>query len=82
MQLVSIAILNIGITIMCNVKHNAFLAICKACNEEIRPIDRKDLSAIRVVMDRYAAKAILLGFSKAAMMCQIGRINGVLKERD
>ncbi|AUS02145.1 hypothetical protein NVP2095A_64 [Vibrio phage 2.095.A._10N.286.46.E10] len=66
---------------MCNVKHNAFLSICKACNDEIRPIDRKDLSAIRVVMDRHAAKAILLGFSKVAMMYQIGVINGVLKER-
>ena len=63
------------------VNENAFLSICKACNEEIRPIDRKDLSAIRVVMDKHAAKAILLGFSKAAMMCQIGRINGVLKDR-
>ena len=63
------------------VNENAFLSICKACNEEIRPIDRKDLSAIRVVMDKHAAKAILLGFSKVAMMCQIGRINGVLKER-
>ena len=66
---------------MCNVKHNAFLAICKACNEEIRPIDRKDLSAIRVVMDKHAANAKLLGFSKTAMMYQIGVINGVLKER-
>ncbi|AUR85070.1 hypothetical protein NVP1067O_58 [Vibrio phage 1.067.O._10N.261.52.C9] len=63
------------------VNHNAFLSICKACNEEIRPIDRKDLAAIRVVMDKHAAKAILLGFSKVKMMCQIGRINGVLKER-
>ena len=63
------------------VNENAFLSICKACNEEIRPIDRKDLSAIRVIMDKHAAKAILLGFSKVAMMCQIGRINGVLKER-
>ncbi|CAH9016699.1 conserved hypothetical protein [Vibrio phage 381E49-1] len=63
------------------VNHNAFISICKACNEEIRPIDRKDLSAIRVIMDKHAAKAILLGFSKVAMMCQIGRINGVLKER-
>jgi len=60
---------------------NAFLSICKACNEEIRPIDRKDLEAIIVVMDKHAAKAILLGFSKVAMMCQIGRINGMLKER-
>ena len=63
------------------VNENAFLSICKACNEEIRPIDRKDLSAIRVIMDKHAANAILLGFSKVAMMCQIGRINGVLKER-
>ncbi len=63
------------------VNENAFLSICKACNEEIRPIDRKDLSAIRVIMDKHASKAILLGFSKVAMMCQIGRINGVLKER-
>ena len=63
------------------VNENAFLSICKACNEEIRPIDRKDLSAITAVMDKHAAKAILLGFSKVAMMCQIGRINGVLKER-
>lgn len=63
------------------VKQNAFLAICKACNDEIRPIDRKDLLAIRKVMDKHAAKAILIGFSKTAMMCQIGRINGVLRER-
>ena len=63
------------------VNHNAFLSICKACNEEIRPIDRKDLSAIRVVMDKHAAKAKLLGFSKTVMMYQIGLINGVLKER-
>jgi hypothetical protein len=66
---------------MCEMKHNAFLAICKACNEEIRPIDRKDLTAIRLVMDKHAANAKLLGFSKVAMMCQIGRINGVLRER-
>ena len=66
---------------MCNVKHNAFLAICKACNEEIRPIDRKDLAAIRLVMDKHATKAKLLGFSKTIMMYQIGVINGVLKER-
>ena len=60
---------------------NAFLSICKACNEEIRPIDRKDLAAIRTVMDKHAAKAILIGFSKVQMMCQIGVINGVLRER-
>ena len=63
------------------VNENAFLSICKACNEEIRPIDRKDLKAIRTVMDKHAAKAILLGFSKVQMMCQIGVINGVLRER-
>ena len=66
---------------MCNIKQNAFLAICKACNEEIRPIDRKDLAAIRAVMDKHAANAILIGFSKVQMMCQIGVINGVLRER-
>ena len=66
---------------MCEMKKNAFLAICKACNEEIRPIDRKDLKAIRTVMDKHAAKAILIGFSKVQMMCQIGVINGVLRER-
>ena len=66
---------------MCNVKHNAFLAICKACNDEIRPIDRKDLAAIRLVMDRYAAKAKLLGFSKTVMMYQIGVINGQLVDK-
>ena len=62
-------------------KKNAFLAICKACNEEIRPIDRKDLAAIRTVMDKHAAKVVLLGFSKVQMMCQIGVINGVLRDR-
>ena len=66
---------------MCEVRNNAFLAICKACNEEIRPIDRKDLSAIRTVMDKHAANAKLLGFSKVAMMHKIGVMNGVLKER-
>tara|TARA_B100001063_G_C16779142_1_gene569402 strand:+ start:20969 stop:21160 length:192 start_codon:yes stop_codon:yes gene_type:complete len=62
-------------------KQNAFLAICKACKEEIRPIDRKDLSAIRIVMDKHAVNAKLLGFSKVAMMHRIGVMNGVLKER-
>ena len=66
---------------MCEVRNNAFLAICKACNEEIRPIDRKDLAAIRTVMDKHAAKAILLGFSKVQMSHQIAVINGVLKDR-
>lgn len=66
---------------MCNAKQNAFLAICNACNEEVRPIDRKDLKSIRAVMDKHASKANLLGFSKVDMMRQIGVINGVLRER-
>tara|TARA_R110002012_G_scaffold249637_1_gene427250 strand:+ start:952 stop:1062 length:111 start_codon:yes stop_codon:yes gene_type:complete len=32
-------------------------------------------------MDKHAQKAIALGFTKTAMMVQIGRVNGVLKDR-
>ncbi len=66
---------------MCNVKLNALNAIARQCNDEIRPIDRKDLAAIRKVMDKHAEKAILLGFTKTRMMIEIGRINGVLVDR-
>jgi hypothetical protein len=62
-------------------KQNAFLAICKACNEEIRPIDRTDLKSQAEVIKRHGIKAELLGFSTTAMKVQIGRINGVLRER-
>lgn len=66
---------------MCEIKNNAFLAICRACNEELRPIDRVDLKAQAEVIKRHGSKAELLGFSTTAMKVQIGRINGVLRER-
>ncbi len=66
---------------MCNVKQNAFLAICKACNEEMRPIERTNLSALAAIIKKHGEKAELLGFSVTAMKVQIGRINGVLRER-
>ncbi len=66
---------------MCNVKLNALNAIARKCNDEIRPIDKKDLAAIRKVMDKHAEQAILLGFTKTRMMIEIGRINGVLVDR-
>lgn len=66
---------------MCNIKLNALNAIARKCNDEIRPIDKKDLASIRKVMDRYAEQAILLGFTKTRMMIEIGRINGVLVDR-
>lgn len=66
---------------MCEMKQNAFLAICKACNDELRPIDSVDLKAQAEVIKKHGSKAELLGFSTTAMKVQIGRINGVLKER-
>ena len=61
--------------------HNAFLSICKACNEEMRPIERTNLSALAAIIKKHGEKAELLGFSVTAMKVQIGRINGVLRER-
>ena len=66
---------------VCNVKQNAFLAICKACNEEMRPIERTNLSALAAIIKKHGEKAELLGFSVTAMKVQIGRINGVLRDR-
>ncbi len=66
---------------MCNVKQNAFLAICKARNEEMRPIERTNLSALAAIIKKHGENAELLGFSVTAMKVQIGRINGVLRER-
>lgn len=66
---------------MCEIKNNAFLAICRACNEELRPIDRSDLKAQAVVINKHGERANLLGYSTTAMKVQIGRINGVLRER-
>ncbi len=60
---------------------NAFLSICKACNEEMRPIERTNLSALAAIIKKHGEKAELLGFSVTAMKVQIGRINGVLRER-
>lgn len=66
---------------MCETKQNAFLATCRACNKELRPIDRSDLKAQAEVINKHGEKANLLGFSTIAMKVQIGRINGVLRER-
>lgn len=66
---------------MCNVKLNALNAIARKCNDEMKPIDRKDLKAIRKVVDKYAEQANLLGFSKIRLQIEIGRINGVLVDR-
>jgi len=60
---------------------NAFMAICKACNDELRPIDRADLKAQAEVIKKHGEKAELLGFSTIAMKVKIGQINGVLRER-
>ncbi|CAH9012769.1 conserved hypothetical protein [Vibrio phage 199E37-1] len=63
------------------VKDNAFMAICKACNDELRPIDRADLKTQAEVIKKHGEKAELLGFSTIAMKVKIGQINGVLRER-
>lgn len=57
------------------------MAICKACNDELRPIDRADLKAQAEVIKKHGEKAELLGFSTIAMKVKIGQINGVLRER-
>ncbi len=66
---------------MCNVKQNAFLAICKACNEEIKTTKKDDYAAQIPIFKKHGEKAELLGFSVTAMKVQIGRINGVLTDR-
>lgn len=66
---------------MCEAKNNAFLAICRACNDELRPVDRNNLKAQAAIIKKHGEKASSLGFSTTAMKVQIGRINGVLRER-
>lgn len=66
---------------MCEIKRNAFLYICRQCNDEMKKVDRKDLSALKAITDNHGERATLLGFSKIKMMHQIGVINGVLRER-
>ncbi len=64
------------------VNENAFLSICKACNEEIRPIGKNDYESQKPIFKRYGDMAELLGFSVTAMKVKIGQINGVLRARD
>lgn len=66
---------------MCEMTINAFKAICRQCNDEMKTVDRKDLVALKDITDKHGKKAELLGFSKTKMMYQIGVINGVFKER-
>ena len=66
---------------MCIVKENAFMAICKACNEELKLTDKDDYKAQKPIIKKYGEKAELLGFSTIAMKVKIGQINGVLKDR-
>ncbi len=66
---------------VCNVKQNAFLAICKACNEELKATKKDDYATQIPIIKKHGEKAELLGFSVTAMKVQIGRINGVLRER-
>ncbi len=47
----------------------------------MRPIERTNLSALAAIIKKHGEKAELLGFSVTAMKVQIGRINGVLRER-
>jgi hypothetical protein len=62
-------------------KQNAFLAICKACNEELKLTGKDDYKAQKPIIKKHGSKAELLGFSTTAMKVQIGRINGVLTDR-
>ena len=66
---------------MCIVKDNSFMAICKACNEELKLTDKDDYKAQKPIIKKRGEKAELLGFSTIAMKVKIGQINGVLRER-
>lgn len=66
---------------MCEAKRNAFLAICKAYNKEMRTANSGDLEALKLITRKHGAMSELLGFSTTAMKVQVGRMNGVLKER-
>ncbi|AUS00550.1 hypothetical protein NVP1276O_57 [Vibrio phage 1.276.O._10N.286.54.E4] len=66
---------------MCNVKQNAFLAICRACNEELRLTSKDDYKAQKPIIKKHGDMAESLGFSVTAMKVKIGQLNGVLRER-
>ena len=60
---------------------NALTAIARTCSDEMKLAGLNNLTAHRIITDKHAQKAIALGFTKTAMMVQIGRVNGVLKDR-
>jgi hypothetical protein len=66
---------------VCNVKQNAFLAICNACNKELKLTGKDDYKAQKPIIKRHGDMAELLGFSVTAMKVKIGQLNGVLRER-
>ena len=56
---------------MCIVKDNSFMAICKACNEELKLTDKDDYKAQKPIIKKRGEKAELLGFSTIAMKVKI-----------
>lgn len=62
-------------------QHNALNAIAKRCNSEMKAVNKLDLSALRCITNRHSVDAKLLGFTHTDMMVEIGRVNGVLKNR-
>lgn len=60
---------------------NALKAIARRCNEELKPIDRRDLKAMAAITRKYGEQAKLIGFSHTHMMVEIGYLNKALTDR-
>jgi hypothetical protein len=59
----------------------ALNAIARECNKELKTVNKDDLEALKIIIDKHSEKAVLIGFSKIEMIIQIGRINGRLVDR-
>lgn len=62
-------------------QYAALNALAKACNSELKQVDKQNLSLITSITDGFAEKAKLIGFSKTELIWRIGVINGNMTDR-
>lgn len=62
-------------------QYAALNAAARACNAKLKQVDKQDLQAIANVFDSFKSTVELLGFKLMDLKVQIGRLNGVLKDR-
>lgn len=55
--------------------------VARRCNKEMTEAGVKNMSAHKVITDRYASMLKSVGFTKTRLLVEIGRINGQLLER-